>query len=158
MKDGAESAGTGAADLLLFSGTAYGRVTHPAEVIGVEVEISVVGLGSARDKSNICERIVELRDGRVKVRLVSRCWIDNVGNLKLITNLGPEVLGISNPKRKRHRPPRVDGVNLLENDISLENRFSVRKRVSNRHTTVNTVADLLSSGRAYCEVENKDGK
>ena len=91
-----------AADLLHATLTANGRLALASRLGGIKEEVYKVGLGGARDELNVRERLVELRDRSIEVGKVRRSRGDDVGNLKLIANLGPEKLRIVSPERRKH--------------------------------------------------------
>src|SRR6202011_544853 len=79
---------------------------------------------------------------------------DDVGNLVLITNFGPEVLCVGDADGinvggidlgGRQLVLGIDGVDFLEDDVALENSFAAFDDVGHRHASIKAVHRLFDS-------------
>ena len=126
--------------------SAEGGFALSAVIVGIEVEVDVVGLRRASDELDVGKRAVELGDGAIEIGEIAAADGDDVGNLVLITNSRPQVLVVSDAKRiyaeRRLRLLGIDGVNLVEDDVALEDGLAVLDDIGHGKASVNTTADL----------------
>src|ERR1700720_1507561 len=98
VENGADGAGvegsTGASDLLCTAGAADSGFALGAVVGGIEVEVDVVGFSGAGDEFDVGKSAVELGDGVIEIGEIAATGGDDVGNLVLIADFGPQVLGV----------------------------------------------------------------
>ena len=138
---------TGPADLLFAAGSTEGSFALAIVVVRIEVEVDVVGLSCPRDELDVGEGAVELADGGIEVGNIAAASSDDVGNLVLISYFGPQVLAVSDAKgidaERRLRLLGIDGINLIEDDIALEDGLAVFDDIGHGKAPVNTAADLL---------------
>ncbi len=117
-----------------------------AVVAGIEVEVDVVGFSGASDEFDVEKSAVELGDSGIEIGKIAAAGSDDVGNLVLIANFGPQVLAVSDASgvdvRGRQLTLGSDGLDFLEYDIALEDGFAVLDHVGDGHAPVNAL-DLL---------------
>ena len=85
-------------------------------------------------------------DSGIEIAEIAAAGSDDVGNLVLIANFGPQVLGVSDAGgvdvRGKPLVLGIDGVDFLKDDIALEDGFAVLNDVGDRHAAVKSL-DLL---------------
>jgi len=156
VEDGRNGAGGRASDLLLASGAADDSFAFTAEVAGIEVEVDVVGLGGERDELDVGKRVVELPDGGGEIGEIAGARGDDVWNLILVADFGPEVLRVVDAEG-RQRALRIDGFHFFEDDVALKDGFAVLHDVGDRHAAVKSLAYLLCVREWSDGEEEKDG-
>ena len=143
---------TCASDLLWAADAANARFALRAVIIRIKVEVDVIGFRGAGDKFDVGESIIELGDGGIEIGEVAASGGDDVRNLVLITNLGPPVLCVGDADGinvggvdlgGRQLVLGVDGVDFLEDDVSLENSFAVLDDVGHGHASIKAVHRLF---------------
>lgn len=137
--------------MLCAAGAADGGFALRAVVVGIEVEVDVVGFTGASDKFDVGKSAVELGDGGIEIAEIAAAGGDDIGNLVLIANFGPQVLAVSDAGgvgvEGRPLASGIDGLDFLEDDIALENGFAVLDDVGDGPAAVKSLADLLCGRR-----------
>ncbi len=136
---------------MLSPGAADSRFALAIVVVGIEEEVDVVGFSGAGDELDVGERAVELGDSGIEIGQIAAVGLNDVGNLVLTANLGPQVFAVSDAEgvdtEGRQLALGTDWIDFLEDDIALENGFAVLDNVGDGPAAVKSLAGLLRGRR-----------